>query len=125
MQDTSGDERLRLTWRRTWVSEPQDFSCHAPEADMSQIVGRVYFEYTPRMEPGWRWYCHARTGDQPCPAPYTGRVETKMEAARMVEAKWFEMLAWAQSVGLRRKDPYERDRWNEIDAHNLAALGRG
>jgi hypothetical protein len=76
------------------------------------------------MQPGWRWYCHATIGDQPCPAPYTGRASTKMEAARIVEAKWFDLLAWAQTIGLRRKDPAEREQWAEINAHNLAALGR-
>lgn len=124
MQDQPEGDRLRLTWSRTWENAPQDFSCHAPEADMNQIVGRICFELSPTMQPGWRWYCHATIGGQPCIEPYTGRVATKMEAARMVEAKWFEMLAWAHSIGLRRQGPDNRAEWDEITAHNLAVLGR-
>lgn len=116
-------EPLRLSWRRTRQDVPEDFSCSAPEADMMGIVGRIHFEYSPRMEPRWSWFCHATIGGcLSCALPYLGTAETKVDAARAVEAKWFEMLERATALGLRRLDPDKRNEWDEIVAHNARAL---
>lgn len=115
---------LRLTWRRTWPTQEKDFSCDSPDADMPGIVGRIHETLGPRGQPHWAWYCHGSIGGARGAPPISGTAGSKMEAARLVEERWFAWLEQARALGLVRMHEGNRADWPEIARHNARAQGK-
>ena len=79
-------EPLRLQWKRTWPDKPRDFAA----TQDGRPIGRIYFTHTPDAHPNWIWSCYGRVGELTVNA--SGRALSKDEAARAVEAVWFDGL---------------------------------
>lgn len=85
---------LRLRWSHTWPDKGADFTA---KTEAGQLVGRIHKTFKPGGGEHWVWYGHGRF-------PYRnmggmGTCETKGEAARALEARWFAFLAEIDRAG--------------------------